>query len=129
MPAETPKPLKRKQEEAITVILAQPTLKQAAEHLGVNERTLRRWMKDPTFSQAYREARRQGHAHVIAMAQRYAPAALNVLAKIATDNAKPAAARVTASVAVLKFTRESIELDDLAQRLEALEAAARGTPS
>jgi hypothetical protein len=41
------------------------------------------------------------------------------------DPATASAAKVSAAVAILKFSRESIELDDVASRLEALERAAK----
>jgi hypothetical protein len=40
-----------------------------------------------------------------------------------TDTTAPHASRVSAAASILKFGRESIELDDLAERLGALEAA------
>jgi hypothetical protein len=52
--------------------------------------------------------------------------AVNTLAKIMHDEKAAASARVAAAVAVLKFSRESIELDDLTSRIEALEDAANG---
>ncbi len=60
----------------------------------------------------------------IALAQRYAPLAVNTLATIFTDKSAPAHSRVSAATTLLKFGREGIELDDLAARIEALEQAA-----
>ena len=47
--------------------------------------------------------------------------AMTTLARIANDTTAPYASRVAASVAILRFGRESIELDDLAERIERLE--------
>ena len=46
---------------------------------------------------------------------------MHALAKIVTDGSVQASARVSAASALLKFGRESIELDDLAGRIETLE--------
>ncbi|MBL8999719.1 MAG: hypothetical protein JNK25_01120 [Phycisphaerae bacterium] len=118
-----------RQERVIAVLIAEPTVILACEKSGVPERTVRRWLTQPAFKAAYNLARRQTFTHAMSMATRYAPAALNTLAKIASDSAAPHAARVSASTAMLKFSRESIELDSLAERLDALErsvGAAKG---
>lgn len=76
------------------------------------------------FVAAYRKARRQTFGVAISMTQKYAPMAVQALAKIIADSGIPAGAKVAAIATMLKFSRESLELDDLAARLEALEAAA-----
>src|SRR6266478_8119300 len=51
--------LSRKQEQGISALLLHLTLLEAATAIGVDERTLRRWLReDTTFQAAYREARR-----------------------------------------------------------------------
>ncbi len=113
-----------KQDAAIASLLSEPTVDKAADAVGVNRRTLYRWLDEPAFIAAFRKARRQTFSHAVSMAQKYAAMALNNLALIANDKAAPHSARVSASKAVLDFGRESLELDDLATRLAALEAAA-----
>jgi hypothetical protein len=73
------------------------------------------------FSKAYRKARRESFAQAIAATQRYAPVAVQTLAKIMADPTLSASARVSAATGLLKFSRESIELDDLATRVDDLE--------
>jgi hypothetical protein len=111
------------QERAIIALLNEPTIKQAAEATGVGERTLYRWMDEPKFSKAYHKARREAFSHAIALTNRYAPHAVNTLVKVMSDAGAGHAAKVSAAVALLRFGREGIELDDLASRVEALEAA------
>jgi len=111
-----------KQEEGVVALLNHPTVREAAKSLGIDEKTLYRWLDQPEFGRAYRNARRRGFAQAIAITQRYAPLAVQTLAKTCGDQAAPYAARVSASTALLKFSRESIELDELAERVEALEA-------
>lgn len=110
-----------KQEAAVVALLNEPTVARAAATADVDERTLHRWLADPPFARAYRSARRVAFAQAIAVTQRYAPVALHTLAKIMSDTAVGASARVSAATAILKFSRESIELDDLASRVDELE--------
>jgi transposase-like protein len=119
--------LEPKQQEAIIELLNQPTIRKVAEVIGVDEKTMYRWMKQPAFTAAYREARRQAFKQAMGMTQRFAPLAIQTLAKVMTDEKSPASSKVSAAEAILKFSRDSIELDDLEGRLEALEQQARAT--
>ena len=95
--------------------------------MKVCERTVYRWLEDQHFAAAYRKARREAFSQAIALTQRYAPLAVNTLAKIMTDPAAPTNAKVTAASTILRFGREGIELDDLAARVEVLEESAGRT--
>ncbi len=110
-----------KQEAAIIALLHEPTVARAALTADVDERTLHRWLNEPDFARAYRHARRLAFSQAIAVALRFAPIAVNALAKIVTDSTVGASARVSAATALLRFNRESIELDDLASRVDELE--------
>ena len=112
------------QEKAILALIEQPTVPKAAEVAGVAISTIYRWLKEPVFAEAYREARRESFRHAISLTQRYAPAAIQTLMKVMQDPSAAHTAKVTAATALLKFSRESIELDDLAARVENLERAA-----
>jgi hypothetical protein len=113
--------LTHKQEAAIIALLNEPTVSKAAVACGLNDRTIYRWLDESAFSKAYRKARREAFAQAIAATQRYAPVAVQTLAKIMTDPTLSASARVSAATSLLKFSRESIELDDLATRVDDLE--------
>jgi hypothetical protein len=115
--------LNPRQQKAILALVTEPTIAKAAEQAGVSESTVHRWLLDDTFVRAHRRARRETFSQAIALAQRYTPLAVNNLAKIMSDPATAASARVSASCAILKFGRDSIELDDLAARLDNLERA------
>lgn len=115
--------LRPEQEQAIIALLNEPTVQLAADKVGVDVSTLYRWLREQPFSQAYRDARREAFRHAISLTQKYAPAAIQTLMKIMQDPVAPHSAKVSASTALLKFSRESIELDDLASRVEALEQA------
>ena len=110
------------QEKAIIALLAEPSLSRASAACGIGERTLYRWLREPGFRTAYRSARREAFSHAIALTQRYAPLAVQTLAKVMADDSAPHTARVQAATSLLRFGRDGVELDDLQERLEALEA-------
>ena len=122
MGTNAPDGLQPKQEEALIALLNQPTIKHAAQATGIGESTIHRWLDDPTFAAAYRRARRQAFNVAVGLTQKYSSLAIQTLAKIMTDASAPHSAKVAAATAMLKFSRDSIELDDLAGRLDEVEA-------
>jgi hypothetical protein len=123
MAANTLDDLNPRQEKAIVALLGEHTVEKAAKAAGVGERTLYRWLDDPIFSSVYRKWRREAFSQAIALTQRYAPLAVNTLAKVMSDPSAPSSAKVSAATTLLRFAREGVELDDLAARVEALEQA------
>ena len=117
--------LTKKQEQAIIALIDEPTIAKAAERINMRERNLYRWLNDPDFVRAYRAARREAFAQAIALTQKYTPHAIATLARLMSDPGTPAGARVSAACAILKFARNSIELDELTARLEEVEQMAR----
>jgi hypothetical protein len=111
------------QEQAVVALLNEQSITKAAQACGTPERTLYSWLDMPPFMKAYRKARRESFSQAVALTQRYAPVAVNALAKVMTDPQSPPAAKVSAASNLLRFGREGIELDDLAARIESLEAA------
>jgi hypothetical protein len=118
--------LSRKQEALIAALLLAPTLADAAHTAGIGEVTAWRWLKEPTFQTAYREARRAVVQQAITKAQRATGTAVETLVTIMQDVNAPASARVSAAKTVLDISVKAVELEDLEQRLAALEAQAKG---
>jgi len=114
-----------RQEKAVIALINETTVAAASRSSGIGERTLHRWLKELNFNRCYRRARREAFNMSIAMTQRYAAVAVNNLAKIMNDPSSHNTARVTAAVALLRYGRESIELDDLAARVDQLEEEQR----
>lgn len=113
------------QAKAIAALLQEPTMQRAAEVAGVSVRTLQRWAKEENFHRALLRARREAFGQAVGLTQRLAPMAVATFAKVMNDAAAPAAAKVSAAVALLKFGREGIAMEDFAARLEALERKAQ----
>jgi hypothetical protein len=111
-----------KQHKAIAALLSAPTIRKAAEEAGVPERTLHEWLKAPPFKTAYRGAQRESFKHAIALCQKYLPHAVQTLVKVMASDDAPESAKVSAASTLMKFGRESIELDDVVERVEKLEA-------
>lgn len=113
--------LTAKQYNAIAALLSEPTVRKAAEVAKVPERTLYTWLKRPAFAAEYRAARREAVSQAIARTQQHSSAMVGVLLSIAADSRKPAAARIAAASKALDIAIKSVELEDLAARLDALE--------
>ena len=116
--------LRRKQEDAITALLSQRNVDEAARSTGVSGRTLWRWLQLPEFQGAYRKARREAFSQSVARLQQASSAAVSTLLKIMVDANAPAASRVRAADCVLDHARSAIEIDDIEVRVAAIEAAA-----
>lgn len=114
--------LTARQEKAVIALLHADSVRQAAEAAEVPERSLYRWLKEPAFDTAYRDARRQSVGQAVARLQQSSGDAVIVLRNIMNDAGKPASVRVAAASKVLDLALKAVELEDLAARLEALEA-------
>jgi hypothetical protein len=115
--------LPRKKEEAIVALLTHRNVEEAAHatHIGTN--TLLRWMKDPEFDAAYREARRRAYGQAIARLQQASSAATSTLLKLMVDPATPPAVKARVAESVLAHAAKAIEIEDLNVRLTELERA------
>jgi hypothetical protein len=115
-----------RQEQGITALLVQGSLQTAAEASGVNEKTLRRWLReDTTFQAAYREARRQVVQSVITQCEHAGMALITTLRTIVDNQDTPPMARIQAAKVVLDVMFKAWAFETMAeqeQRLAALEA-------
>ena len=118
--------LNSRQAKALEALLQEPTFARAAAVAGIGERTLRRWMATTAFRNAVYRARREAFGQAIWLTQRNAPVAVDTLVKVMNDESAPPSAKVSAAGLLLKFGREALELDDLAERVEMLERSAAG---
>ena len=89
--------------------------------------TLLRWMKEPEFEAAYREARRAAFGQSVARLQQASSAAVSTLLKVMLDPATPPATKVRAVDRVLDHAAKAIEIEDIEARLTDLERTAEAT--
>jgi hypothetical protein len=113
----------RKKEEAIAALLSQRNVEDAARVVGVDAKTLLRWMKEPEFDAEYRSARRAAFGQSVARLQQASGAAVSTLLKLVVDPNVPASTRARCADSVLGHTAKAIELDDIEARLAVLERA------
>src|SRR5438045_7040000 len=113
--------LGRKQEQAIAALLTQRNMEDAARAAGIGIRTLLRWMKDPGFEKAYREARREAFGQSIARLQQGTSAAATTLLKLLIDASTPASVRARVADSIFNHAAKAIEIEDIQARLAALE--------
>ena len=122
--AEHPGKLGSKKEEALVALLSHRTIDDAARACNIRPRTLYRWLKEPEFAAAYREARRAAFSQSIARLQQASSAAVSTLLRVMIDPVAPASAKVRAADCVFARAAQAIELEDIEERLAELE---RGT--
>jgi hypothetical protein len=111
----------QKQELAISALLQAESIREAAKEAGIAEATLHRWLKDTSFQETYRAAKREVVNHAICRLQRSAGKAVKVLIEIAEDKESPSSARVSAAKTILETSLKAVELEDLAKRVGELE--------
>jgi hypothetical protein len=113
----------RKMEAAITGLLTQKNLEEAARYAGISVATVLRWQKLPEFKKAYRAAQRVVHGQSMARLHQATSAAVSTVLKIMFDANTPASTKVRAAATVLGLSSKSLEEDDIDTRLADLEAA------
>jgi transposase-like protein len=113
----------RKKEEAIAALLTQRNVEEAARAVGIDTKTLLRWMKEPAFDAEYRAARRAAFGQSVARLQQASSAAVSTLLKVMVDPGSPASTKVRAADSVLAHTAKAIEIDDIEARVSELERA------
>ncbi len=114
----------QKMEQAIAALLSHGSIEAAASAVGINANTLLRWMKEPEFDAALREARRIALSRAIGRMQDASGAAAATVLKIMLDPKVPAGIRLRAAEAVLEQAIKATEMEDLEDRVAELERTA-----
>ena len=115
-----PGKLPRKMHAAIAALLTAPTEADAAAQAGIGEATLRRWKQRQDFRDAMRSASQAILNDTLAKVRAASGRALDTLTAALDEPHAPT--RVRAALGLLDLATK-IEVDDLARRFEALEAA------
>jgi len=116
----------RKKEEAIAALLLQRNVEEEARSNGVNPNTLLRWLKIPDFRDEYRRARREVVSQSVARLQQATGFATTAILKLMSDQNVSPAVRLRAAELVHSLSNKGIEMEDVLERVEALERAAAG---
>ena len=94
---------------------------------GISGKTLLRWMKEPEFDTAYRNARRAAFSQSIARLQQMSGAAVATLGKLMVDPSTPASTRARVADSILDHAAKAIEIEDIEVRVAELERAAEAS--
>lgn len=113
----------KNQEKALAALAVNPTMKAAADAIGIDPRTIRRYLKDPDFLAEYRRIQTDILADARRQAQQLMNPALNTLAEICSNHEARNGERVAAARSILEWAARLTEITDIMERLEALENA------
>ena len=109
-----------RQERAIVALLSEPSIEAAAKTADVSDVTIWRWMKLPEFRAKLRDARRAVVEGAIGRLQQTATEAVETLRRNLTCGTP--AVEVRAATAILDQAIKAVELFDVVERVEQLEA-------
>ena len=123
-PHPTPDGLTVKQRKAVEALLTTGEVAAAAQAAGVCRDTLHRWLKQPAFLQAVRDAEARALDDLSRLLVRLGRTAAATLAKAMSDPAAPYATRVRAADASLGRLLQLRELATLEARVAELEKLA-----
>lgn len=110
----------RREDQAIAALLTEPTIAAAALKACVSEATLYRWLRDASFQERYRAAKRLVLEQAVAQLQQAAGDAVGALARNLTCGVP--ASEIAAARAILDHAFRGLELFDLADEVRRLKA-------
>jgi len=120
----TPESLTPKQRKAVEALLTTGEVAAAAQAAGVARDTLYRWLKQPAFLRAVREAEARAVDDLSRLLVRLGRTATATLARAMNDASTPWATRVRAADATLSRILQLRELATLEARVAELERLA-----
>jgi transposase-like protein len=108
-------------ERAIQSLLGNPTVRAAAIECGLNERTLYRWLKQPSFLSAYNAAKAELMAATSNRLLTASMGAVETLVSISSNSAATESARVASASKVIELAIRTSTLESIQSRLSELE--------
>lgn len=114
--------LTTRQNKFLKEMLLAQTVSEACRRAGISRETGYKYMKDEAFVAEYRRLRRETMDQVTAQLQQISKDAVSVLYSVMTDKEAPTSARVQSAKNVLEMAYRALELDDVQERIEKLEA-------
>ena len=116
--------LTAKQRKAVEALLATGEVTAASKEAGVARETVQRWLKQPVFAQAVRDAEARALDDLSRLLVRMGRTAAATLAKAMSDATVPPATRVRAADVALSRLLQLRELATLETRVAELERLA-----
>lgn len=112
-------------ELVIAALLRGRTLKEAAAEVGMGYRTLKYWLSSDWFRAEYGEAKKLLLDSTINQLRAAGGEGVETLRDVARNRENPPAARATAGRALVEMLLRAVETQDIVERLERVEAAAK----
>lgn len=104
-------------------MLTSPSKEAAARAAGIEPKTLRRYLADPEFQEAYRKSFASMVEDATRQAQQAIAPALSCLREIVEDREETTQARIQAARSTLEYALRLTEQLDIIGRIQALEDA------
>lgn len=117
-----------KQRKALALLASGLSVTATAEQVGVDRRTLFRWLKDPDFRAELDAIVSENYNQLVAVVLNSSSEAFEILLDLARDEKNPAYSRVSAATNVLEFASKSFATNVLERRLTALETDREDEP-
>lgn len=114
--------LNTRQLKFLEALLIETTFEGAYKRAGIAKATAQKYRDLPVFKEAYRNAKRKAMEQVTTSLQQASIEAVEVLKSVMNDEEAPPSSRIQAARTVLDNAYKGIELDDLAERIEKVEA-------
>jgi hypothetical protein len=114
----------RKLDAFIAGLLSRQTVEDAAAAAGISVSSAHRWLRDQDVIERLRQARREAWGRAMAQLQEAGPEAVESLRKILREG-EGESARVSASRTLLELGLRAVEIGDIEERIERLEAIAK----
>lgn len=118
--------LSPKKRRAIAALLTARTVEEAAQAANISSRTVWRWIREPDFSQAMRQAENEAIGAAVRALVGDLVANFATMRAARDDTTEPAAVRLRAAQALDNSALRWIELRELTDRISRLEAALYG---
>lgn len=116
--------LNQRQDKFLRALFETDTIEKACEVAGINKNTGFKYLKDETFLKEYRAIRQEIMRQVTSRLQRVSDDAVKVLEDVMHDKENStSSSRVQSAKTILDVAFRSIEMDDMQERIEAIERA------
>jgi len=114
--------LSRRQQKFLPIFLESKSVAEAATRSGIPTGTIYRWLSNPLFAKAYREARHKLMDEAIHRLSSLADSAVEALDDILHSSNASDQSRVSAARLILDSMSKIIEFENVQKRIEELEA-------
>lgn len=113
--------MQSKKELVLNALLTNPTIRQAAESVGVSESTVYNYLKKPEFAEEFAKAKADMLRQTTGYLQTQTAETISIINDIAKDDAVNPQTRLTACRTLLEYCLKFTETCDILERIEKLE--------